>query len=264
MKLVCPKCQARSSIPDERVPANGAWAKCPQCAERFFIRPAAGQIPASETVPRPAPAGRSPEAQKLLDRLRAQRPGEAAAPGELEQPLEVVTVFPDPEAHYPAYGLGLILAGLIFLSAVIYLVYSAQSRSVEAARPQATAFIPKPYGMEEVRGDLLLMRRETVNRMTYERLVEHSGRESRMFKYFLANLAPGSCQEITSLTLRSKRPLEGFQAQGICLAGNGKTPELSVRWQGRTAVATMGDESEQIEVLLYPRPAPKAAAPAAE
>lgn len=255
MKLVCPKCQARSSVPDERVPADGAWGVCPKCAERFFIRPAGDPIPGPETAPRSSPAGRSPEAQKLLDRLRAQRSAEAAPPDEPGWDLEVVTLFPDPEAHYPTYLLGLTLAGLGLLITAVLLVYSAQSRPRETAQPR-TAFIPAPYGMDALRDDLLTLRQETVIRNKFERLIEESGRESRMFKYFLANLAPGSCQEITSLTLWSKRPVEGFQAQGLCLSGTGRTTELSVRWQGRSAVATMGNEPGQIEVLLSPRIAP--------
>ncbi|MDR3037758.1 MAG: zinc-ribbon domain-containing protein, partial [Candidatus Adiutrix sp.] len=38
MKFVCPKCQAKLAIPPERVPAAGAWARCPKCRERFFIK----------------------------------------------------------------------------------------------------------------------------------------------------------------------------------------------------------------------------------
>ena len=38
MKVKCPKCEAVYKMDDSKIPDNGAYARCPKCKERFFVK----------------------------------------------------------------------------------------------------------------------------------------------------------------------------------------------------------------------------------
>ncbi|MEW5723953.1 MAG: zinc-ribbon domain-containing protein, partial [Thermodesulfobacteriota bacterium] len=71
MKLDCPKCGAVVSVPEDKVPAKGAWGRCPKCREKIFIQKPGP--PAETAAPPPAPR-------------RAQEPARRTAPGKPSPP----------------------------------------------------------------------------------------------------------------------------------------------------------------------------------
>jgi len=38
MKVKCPKCEAVYKMDDSKIPDKGAYARCPKCQDRFFVR----------------------------------------------------------------------------------------------------------------------------------------------------------------------------------------------------------------------------------
>ncbi len=38
MKIICPECKKAYQVPDAKIPAKGAYARCPNCRHRFFLK----------------------------------------------------------------------------------------------------------------------------------------------------------------------------------------------------------------------------------
>lgn len=255
MKLTCPKCRAKSTVPDERVPAAGAWARCPGCGERFFVRHL-GQAAGLDSRPQQAPAkstrGRSEEAQKMINRLRAKTEAEAftSLDGPAYNP-EIITVFPQPMSN----DIGTFLAiGILAALVGFVLIGSFQKGStVKVASPEPTRIIDVPaYGEKELRTDFLLFRKLTTDRPHLRREVNYTGYESRVVKYFLRELAPDECQEITSLYIKADRVSNGFTATAVCLDPGRGIPDMHVRWEGRDAVIMFEGRDERRKFTLFP------------
>ena len=249
MKLTCPKCHAKSAISDDRVPPAGAWARCPKCQERFFIKPPAlvETAPAPEAAPSPT-RDRSAAEQKLLARIKAKKGLEAQT--SLDGPFDAtgLVVFPDPEVFYTPYFivLGFIVAGLLG-----FFIQAFNSAPIPAPLPPPP---PRPsvteYGEEAFRADLTTLRRQLANKVRTNRRIEFSGPESRVFKFALARLAPNECQEIIRIRLWSGQLLEGFQAEADCLERGRRTPRLTVRWATDPVQVSLAGQRQRLTVSL--------------
>ena len=238
MKFICPRCQSKLNLPEERVPAAGAWARCPKCQERFFLKvKAAEPAPPGPAAGRPHPAGRTAEEQKLLDRQRAKM-GRPQAETSLEGPagLGEVVVFPTPAPNYRLYGLAAALAvgGLLG-----FLAQAFRSAGGSAGPEPVRAAPPLSYEDRGLVTDLNALRRDFSRRSGLSRNVNYGGREARVYKYCMSQLAPRACDgEFSILKLRSSNTREGFRAVGVCLDNEDETaPELEINWRGRVAMA---------------------------
>lgn len=247
MKLTCPKCRAHCFVPDDKVPQAGAWAKCPQCAERFFIRPRgfAWEAPPVKSPPPPPPTrGRSPEAQALLNRLRPDS-GQAYSG---DENLIILSLVKPP--NYQLYALVSCVTIIMVLSAACLTIKSNPSPG-RVSSP-ATAALSDVQGPEQIRSDLRYLRSQTRRLPTLDRTVEFSGAESRTFKYFIQDLSPGACLEISSLKLSSKKPDSEFEMQATCLRRGLPEPRLRFRWLGTTVEVSAPPRSKSVVFELFP------------
>ena len=256
MKLVCPRCSAKSTVPDDRVPAKGAWAKCPKCAERFFIKPKSA-VPLSADQPRSeqissAPRERSPEAQKIIDRLRKGREKEAES--RLTPPgpdLELVTVFPETVSDFKPVFLVLALVGGLSLLGVAVLFKKSTEISPVATQSSPAEFKITQYGEDQLRLSLASLRKSTNRRKHLYRRVTEPGMEFQAFETILDRLAPGSCQEgLDSLVLGSRNPAGGFEVDILCRPKGLYQFPMKVSWQNGFAVITMPGRRQSLSVAL--------------
>ncbi|MDR1045577.1 MAG: zinc-ribbon domain-containing protein [Candidatus Adiutrix sp.] len=255
MKLTCPKCRARCFVPDDKVPQAGAWAQCPQCAERFFIRPQGFDWAADRPAPGAGPpqsrpdraGGRSPEAQALLDRLRPERAGLAAAFFNDEDLVILSLLRP------PNYRLQALICSMVVLIAVTaaFLVLKDNRPPGRLASPPTLA-PEKAYGREQVRTDLIYLRREIMRRTSLSRSVNYSGAESRIFKYFIQDLNPETCREISALELSSERPASHFEMRPTCLNHDHPEPGLLIRWLGSSVEISSPPRSRILNFPIFP------------
>ena len=265
MKLVCPKCNLRLSLPDDKIPAGGAWAVCPRCRERFFVNP--GALPlenltrpvSAPSAPNPsggASRGRDQASRRLLESMKNKQGLKDELP-----PFDpgLITVYPRPALSASIYrGLGFLLLGLP-VAGIIALFLSA-SRQPPADGPPA----PQPVtalsrvntqGNEEsIRKDLITVRRDLANKRRQVVNINYSGPESRVFNYFMGRLVPEICSGIYQLELTPLDSLAGFTAKGLCLEPEGRELKMRVDWAGRYGIITFPDYREIEEVELYPLP----------
>lgn len=256
MKLTCPKCQAQSTVHDERIPANGAWARCPRCQDRFFIKPPARQpdlFRSTSNKPGPAPArGRSPEAQKLIDRLRPKKESEAETSLDGPAGLDVITVFPAPIVPYAEFAM---LLGLLAVVAVLVIIrafwVSGEKAVITVSSPQAVGQV-SAYDEEQMIKDLTAMRRNMFHKGSVFYTVDYTGLESRIFNYLMRTMAPGVCPGISRLEIRALRPRDGYTVIGTCLDARWGKQEIAVRWVDRSAAVSIPDRATEKMYLLFP------------
>ena len=247
MKFICPRCQARLTIPAERVPAQGAWARCPKCRERFFLKVRAPEEFAE--APALRRRGRTAEEQALIDRQRAKT-------GRPETSLEgagggwEVVVFPQPAADYRLYGLIAALAVGGFLGFLVHGFRSAGDwpTRTEAQAPRAAL----AYEEAGLAADLSAMRLNFSRRSGLNRTIDYQCPEVRVFKHLMTQLAPEACGgELAQIRLWSSNTLEGFRVVGFCLAeAKGTTPEVEVRWAEGAALAGLANDPGRLEIPL--------------
>jgi DNA-directed RNA polymerase subunit RPC12/RpoP len=250
MKFVCPKCNQALTIPDNRVPEAGAWARCPKCQERFFLTPKPVDLASSPQRAAPPVRKRTAEAQSLIDRLRGRNGlGANTSLNGPDNGLVFVTVFPTPAPNYAAYAAGIAVVVGFFVAAMGG-VFSYDGPP-DAAR--AEAVFPAPpaaYDQEALRQDLAAMRRDLARRRNVTLRVDYRGRESRVYKYFLAELAPGQAQDIVGLRLWSSDTSGGFSVSAEGLDDRQSLPDLTIRWAGENALATMPGQSGQATLQI--------------
>lgn len=252
MKFVCPRCHAALTISARLVPEAGAWAICPKCRERFYLKAKPVDLGTSTYQKTVSPGReRSAEAQKLVNRLRVRNNAEVTAePNDFGNGFEPVTVFPAPAPNHFAYGVGVIVLVSLFLGVLVSVFNSADARP---SAPAATSFpAAPPYDSDGLRGDLISLRKELNQRKNIVRHITYSGSESRIFKHFLSQLAPDKCQDIVSIKIWSTDTIRGFKATAVCAADQLLIPELDVRWEGETVHATMADQAGEITIDLNP------------
>ncbi len=247
MNVRCPHCRAKSRVADERVPLKGAWAKCPKCGERFFLRPPERAEEKTET------AVSSEELRaRILARVRG-REGEAFTSRQPEDDAwPEVTVFPEASlspARVTAIGF-LLLA--LFLAVLGFFFRSAAR--VEIPPPPAPS-APQAANEEEIlavqaKNRLLRLRSRTIKSGLLSYSVHYTGDESRLFKHYAAKLAPGVCRDITGLTMHSEDAAYGFTLTADCLDGN--RVDMKVRWRGTGAVISFPEYAVADGVGLFP------------
>ncbi len=256
MKLTCPKCHAKSIIADERVPAKGAWARCPKCSERFFITPqgqgaALGQAQPASPAPSPA-RERSEEAQQLLTRLKAKRTENGTPPPEDGAYESEVIVFPELAASPTPY---FIILGVMSLFLVGLVIHAFNSASMPPpATPRSAPQVARQYDESSFAADLTMLRRHLINQGQANRRTKPAGLEARIFQYALSRLAPNECEELEYLFLQSARTLDGVTVLGVCQDPSRRSPQLDVRWhQGIAQVRVVGYDN-WLSVVLISRP----------
>jgi len=255
MKLVCPKCHSKSTVPDERVPAAGAWARCPKCSERFFIRPV-GQSSGLDMQPQKAPVksvrGRSEEAQRMINRLRSKTEAEGLTT--LDGPEynpETITVFPQP-APNPAFtviatGVMIVLAGFVLIGSF------SKGSTVKVNAPQTPAIMSHyTYGEKDLRADFQLLRKRATQQPHLRYQVTYTGYESRVFKHFLNEIAPDDCQDITSLYIKADRAANSLTATATCQDNSRIIPDMQIRWEGRDALISITGREALLRFNLFP------------
>ena len=254
MKFICPKCNAALTIPDRQVPEAGAWARCPKCRERFYLKAKPVDLHAKhERAAAPPTRTRSSDAQSLIDRLRSRNNPDADT--YLRGPdndFGSVTVFPEPAPNYLLYAAG--VGGMVgvFLAALGGMFnYEGPQSSTRAA---AVFPAQRPYDHDGLRGDLMSIRRDLSQHKNVARQISYRGRESRVYKYFLAELAPDKCQEIIGVRLWSTDTVYGFNAAAECADDRLSVPELEVRWEGESARVAMAGQEKSMSVDLAPPP----------
>lgn len=252
MNLTCPRCHATLAIADERVPVNGAWAKCPKCQERFFIKANPVLVDQNKEEERTAPLrGRDQASQKLLDRLKKNKVKEAET--SLDAPDDqtiLVTVFPEAVINQQLYILFMVMA-VVVLIVILIMGFSAAGLNREQPSPTVQAYLVIPeYGAQSLKTDLITLRSALHSRRLTRRVVTYQSPETRVFKYALARLAPDLCQEIVRVSIWTNDPYRQFTAKADCLEEGWSPPVMEVVWKKGKAIITFTDHPDQLEVDL--------------
>jgi len=260
MKLVCPKCLSHLKVPAAKVPAGGGWARCPKCAEMFYVQAPGQGLDLLSEAPGAPPArrrqryGRDEGSQQLLDRLRTQRGEDVRDDRRFDLDLNKVIIFPEPAlppAVYQVIGLALLSLPILALAVIFF-----KSEPAAAPAPSAAEFkaqLNNEFNPALIRADLLQIRRQTIYKKRLLTQVDFTGSESRVFKYFAANMVPGICDAINQLEIESDRPTNGFSATAVCREGILESLRMQVHWTDRTAVISFpGYSQHDQEVDLFP------------
>ncbi|UQZ87819.1 hypothetical protein C4J81_00730 [Deltaproteobacteria bacterium Smac51] len=252
MKLTCPRCFSKSTVPDERVPAGGAWAKCPKCKERFFINPGAAifQTAPDVTILPSRPAGRSEEAQSLLARMRKH---DTEASTRIDGPPydpSMVTLFPEPLVNYRVYflTLGLLVAGL---AAFLINVFRDSAGNVPPGQSFPAQLAVNEYNEDDFINELRRVRRTTHRRNHLLLTIDHKGLETRVFQKILDKLVPGACPEVVKLMFVSDHPAGGFNAEITCRPDMPPDFEMEVRWRSGSALINLPGRNQRMTVPLF-------------
>jgi len=258
MKLTCPKCQSQLKVPADKIPAAGGWARCPHCAEKFFVKAPGSEIDLLSQIPGDGSAGRlgrNAEGRRLLDRLRAagRAPEAAKEPDWSDFISSEVTIFPEPAPTPALYqALGLALLGLpVLLLGLFFVWYESPPQPVAS-----TVVFDKTFNNEQdpkqILANLDTIRRNMANQKRIISTVRRTGSESRVFNYFAARLMPGTCDAISRLEMTSEAPTKGFEATGFCIGGKVNWLKMEVVWTNRTAIISFPHYSKAEEMEMYP------------
>jgi predicted Zn finger-like uncharacterized protein len=248
--VVCPNCLGRYRVPVAKIPEAGAWVTCPACSERFVIKLEDDGF--LDLKSEPASPGRTvkPPDDGEAPARRFYRPGHEA-PDEL-----LVTILDPVTAKARRYwGVGLVAVLALIFAVEALILRNSWNSARDMAETQQVAPPPPPvYDETSLAADLRTIQGETVPLTRLERLVDYTGRESRVYKYSVAILSPESCGAITSLTVGSQVPSSGLTLKGVCLDPSESPASLDVVWKGRHAEIRLSghDHLKRINVLLHP------------
>lgn len=240
------------------MPVNGGWARCPKCAERFYI-PAQGKgLDLISDIPGTSPArrrsGRDDTSQQLLDRLRAKRGEEISDKRLFELDFNDITIFPEPAlspAVCQAIGIALLALPVLVL-AIIFFKYD-QPAPAPVSTSEFNEMLNNEFNSDLIRADLLQIRSQTINKNRLLTQIDFTGSESRVFKYFASDMVPGVCDVITWLDMESDSPTRGFEVTAVCEGGILEKLKMQVSWTDRTAIINFPGYSKHYqEVDLYP------------
>lgn len=266
MKLSCPKCRVKCSISDDKLPAAGAWTRCPKCGERFFIKPGGliQSLLSESEFPGGAVSGslknRGPEAEELLSKMRRLSPRDDLPP--LSAEVVILSLVKPPD--YRLYTSIAVLASLVLGAAVFF-----GFRDVgETGAPNPSGLSHPPleslYSPEDLRKDLLYLRRDNIDRNPFDREINYSGAESRVYKHFVHQMEPLSCGEISQIQLQSSQPSRYLDVLATCLDGRTRGATLHLFWRGGEVEVRFDSSSNRIYSPLLPpkKPAGSAESPA--
>ncbi|MEW6261544.1 MAG: zinc-ribbon domain-containing protein [Thermodesulfobacteriota bacterium] len=228
MKVICPTCQTTSRISEAKIPPQGAYARCPKCQERFFIKrpkPAA-KTPDSRTGEAATPrSGMGPARPPLASSLRPPPvPDQEYYDGDQEPP----TLLPEPEAWRGWYVIAAVF--LLLAGTVSYYTLGRQSNIPlkRPARPlaQRPAGLPSPAEVAFER-DLTFVRRAIMRRNFTSYTVEIISPEMRLL-FDLLDRCGGDCPAMFKASLHPLAGQDGFTAEVSCLEK--KTYQVRYLW----------------------------------
>jgi hypothetical protein len=154
-----------------------------------------------------------------------------------------VTIFPQPASSAAAYAAtgGLVLALIVLANLLIFRV-SVPHRSPPPPPAPAKARLNDGQSLALIRQDLIDLKRRFVTRRFVMAEVDHSGSESRVFKYFRDLLVPeDDCPGLARLGIKAADPARGFRVEAVCLNRDGRIMDsglvMTVEWTPRSAVA---------------------------
>jgi hypothetical protein len=131
------------------------------------------------------------------------------------------------------------------------LVQAFRSAGGSAGPEPVRAAPPLSYEDRGLVTDLNALRRDFSRRSGLSRNVNYGGREARVYKYCMSQLAPQACDgEFASLRLRSSNTWEGFRAVGVCLDEGETAPELEINWRGGLVTARVAGARHPLEIPL--------------
>lgn len=199
MYLTCPSCLARLQIAAEKIPPRGAWARCPKCKEKFVVKPEGQGLgllddptpsarPPAHNLNRP----RTPEEQRLLERLGRNKPQSGPTPREL---AEMPVIYPDVASRLTPGCTLLLVAPAVVFSLVLLIslkmaMYTPPREVVEL--PAVGAQPPKPYDRAAYDRDLLAIRRNINANYYHPYRVTGVGPERRALLYLLNSCGPAT------------------------------------------------------------------------
>ena len=167
--------------------------------------------------------------------------------------LGLVTVFP--ESLAPDYSLFHTIGTIACLVVLGFALRVFLEANYEPYRRPASANA-RPvleYGEEDVREDLIKLRRLYMSRNLVDYRVNYSGPESRVFNYYSKRLAPEMCSDVSELHLSSRQPAEEFRVAAGCAAGqSGFQPVLIVVWQNLSARINVQGLDGGETIVLFP------------
>ena len=253
-------------IADEKVPAAGAWASCPKCRERFYIRPAGRPSPleldgGAPLRPGTAPPGRDAESQRLLDRLKVKS-GARGDDDFTEFDPAAITLYPEP-LGWPRARMAAtwVLLAMPILGIVVFFLYLGRREPSPPPELKAIARMNDEERAEMIINDLLSLKRKLQHRRRVNRFeVDYRGPESRLFNHFRKVLVPGLCREgVSQISLSSPYPNNGFTATGLCLGEGLRELTMDVRWPENSAVVSFPayPAQGQAELEIFPAAGPE-------
>jgi hypothetical protein len=251
MILHCPGCRAKLRLSDEYQNKKEIWIKCPKCGERF--RPQsidlAAKLAGAPKGPGPTPQGRM-AVEDLISRMDLDKLGRAKQDSD-EFTLDAIPVIPEPPVRtriYTGITIVLVVALLVALGVIF-------QHSVAPMDQPQTDEGPPPldYAKDILLSDFTAMRSDVLRLRHVNKTISYRGRESRIYKYFVGNLAPDLCQEITEVHLWSPRTSQGLKMGATCLDRNQETATLDIIWNIQLAKLSVVGRPLVVELPL-PRP----------
>jgi DNA-directed RNA polymerase subunit RPC12/RpoP len=242
-EAVCPRCLKKFPIPPG---SPDQWVMCPQCGERFLD---------NRTDPVLAALGEAPVSTNFRPKKVSFRTNATVSygPDLVRQVYEVGVV-----EYPPGRKKKIIITAsvVVFVFLLLYgrlLVSSWQEAEelVDKIPPAKVAAVSEVYGDQAFQKDMIYFFRWSKDKSFSRDVINTSGNVSRIFKYAMARLAPGECQEITSLTLSSTGG-GGVRMVGQCYNENQSNPVVLVSWPGRQAVLSVPNSREIIDVTIFP------------
>jgi len=168
-----------------------------------------------------------------------------------------VTIFPrrawSKEASLAA---GCLILALVLVSVLLVFRASVHRPSAPPAPSPVPARLNDDQGEALVRQDLAELLRRNAGRQYLWTVVDYSGPESRIFRFFRARLVPKEdCPGLSRLELKSAAPGEGLSFWGTCLNQADQVLdeplELKLRWAGGSVKAAFTDYPGEAELELY-------------
>ena len=211
VKVRCPKCHVSCTIDSRKLPEPGAYAKCPKCQERFFIKKA--DSPPPRKPPRPsslAPSQRPAAAEPEPPTANRQPPPEDDLVWEDQYSIGII------EDDFKAGWL--ILIGVVVVGLAILILMSLHRPATDVAAKQKPQIEEPQSGQDDqakLAQDLIFIRMKINRRNFTDYVVEDDGPEFR----FLTAMVEECGGECWGLYYARIMPLDnrmGFEADMQC------------------------------------------------
>jgi hypothetical protein len=238
-------------LSDEYQNKKEIWIKCPKCGERFrpqtedlTLRPSAKP---GDSCPFPQ---RRKDVEDLLSRMDLGKLDRERRE-DVDFSLDAIPVIPDSPPRTRVYTAVTVFSVALVLVALGLIFH--HSGAAEVQPPPDGTPPPLDYGQDMLLFDMMGLRGDILRLRHVDRTINYRGRESRIYKYFVSNLAPDLCQDITNLHLWSPRTAEGFKMVATCLDAKKEAATLVVNWDVGTATIKVAGRPLEVDLPL-PRP----------